>query len=324
MKNGFGAKSSRGVPSSAGKQSAAARKQSIVFFGTGPVAAKSLQEISDEFAIELVVTKPKPAKHKYNAPVEDFAHGRKLKVLLVNDKNDIANKLKQENIKSPVGLVIDFGIIIPTNAVKIFPEGIINSHFSLLPRWRGADPITYAILNGDKETGVSLMKITDKLDEGPLIAQKSIVLDNKVNSTELTPQLIKLSNEMLKEFLPKYINGEISPIPQTADNITYSRKLTKQDGVVDWSKPAQQIEREVRAYAGWPKSRAKIGGIECIILDTEVVNSQNKPGMLKIDNNQLIIHCKKDALLINKIQPAGKKPMTASEFIRGYSRKLAG
>ncbi len=293
-------------------------KSSLVFFGTGPVAAKSLQKLAEKFNIELVITKPKKKHHKYPAPVEELSKTRTYKIAFVESSQDIMQSLKTLKPVSEAGVVIDFGLILSNEVINYFRCGIINSHFSLLPKWRGADPITHAILNGDKKTGVSLMKIVEKLDEGPLIIQKSLPIEKKDNQGTLTNKLVALSDSLLEKYLPLYISGEIKLKPQPENQPSYSRKLLKGDGLIDWDKPAVQLEREIRAYAGWPKSRAKINNIDCIILEAEVNQEDSTPGKITSDKSSLIVGCKKGSLSITKLQPAGKNPMTAGEFIRGY------
>lgn len=291
---------------------------SLVFFGTGPVAAESLEALSQQFEIKLVITKPKPAYHKHPAPVEEMAKKKDLKLCFAGTTQEIDSQIEALKPASEVAAVIDFGVIISTKTIDYFQYGIINSHFSLLPRWRGADPITFTLLSGDQQTGISLMKIVKNLDEGPIIIQKVLPVEKKATQITLTRQLIDLSNETLLEYLPKYINGEVTPEPQPAENISYSRKITKKDGDIDWNKTAQHIEREIRAYAGWPKSRANINKIDCIILEADISNREIKPGKAEADKNKLLVGCSQGSLSIKKLQPAGKKPMSADEFIRGY------
>lgn len=297
-------------------------KEKLVFFGTGPVAARSLLGILEDFEVEMVITKPKASHHKSEPPVEAIANQAGLKLAFVSTKQDITNTLNSLKPSSKAGLVIDFGIIIPQDSIDYFAEGIINSHFSLLPRWRGADPITYSILSGDEKTGVSLMKIVPELDAGPIIAQESLTID-KIDSPELTSKLIQLSEKLLKKYVPKVINDEVSLTPQDSNQATYSKKISKQDGIVDWTKPAEQIEREIRAYAGWPKSRTKLGEIDCIIISAEVLENSGIPGVVVTDNQQLLIYCSKGSIKINRLMPSGKKAMTSSEFIRGYKDRIS-
>src|SRR5579884_3510995 len=142
--------------------------ETIVFFGSGPVAAASLELLAPVFNIEAVVTKPKPPHHKGRFEVLELADRLNLKVLTASDQAQLSQLFQTKSLSSRLGLLIDFGIIVPKDVIDYFHLGIINSHFSLLPRWRGADPISFAILNGDKTTGVSLMLLVPALDEGPL------------------------------------------------------------------------------------------------------------------------------------------------------------
>ena len=172
------------------------------------------------------------------------------------DKKALASLFEKQNFASSTGLVVDFGMIIPEAVIKAFEHGIINSHFSLLPLLRGADPISFAILEGHSQTGVSLMKIVPKLDEGDLIAQEPYMLPPSITTPELTTALSDISNTLLATYLPSYSAGAIQPWPQDATIApTYTRRLTKADGVLDWRKSARLVEREVRAFIGWPGSR---------------------------------------------------------------------
>ena len=230
--------------------------------------------------------------------------------------------MDSREIKSEIGLIIDYGVIVSSSAIEKFPKGIINSHFSLLPRWRGADPITYCLLEGDSETGVSLMKIVPKLEEGPIIAQERLPLKDKINVLELTDKLIGLSNSMIKKCLPDYLAGKLEASPQSDLGVTYSHKIKKSDGIIDWGKPAHRIEREIRAYAGWPKSRTVLKDIDCIITEVEVSTKTGERGDFEITDNDLLMFAGEGSLAIKRIQPASKKEMSAAEFLRGYGTRL--
>jgi methionyl-tRNA formyltransferase len=295
----------------------------IVFFGSGPVAAASLKSIYENFNIAAVVTKPVPPHHHQEAPVEKFAQSKSLKTYYVRDKNELKSLFitKELPVNIRLGVLVDFGIIVPQVVIDYFKLGIINSHFSLLPQWRGADPITFSILSGQGETGVSLMVLVEAMDEGPLIAQESYKLTPNATTPELTKALVKLSNTMLATFLPIYILGDLQPVEQSKTSLpTYSRKLTKGDGHIDWSKAAQQLEREIRAFAGWPKSHTAINNIPVIITEAHVVDISGMPGSLAIDRGQLIIHCATQSLTIDHLKPSGKAEMSGPEFLRGYLR----
>jgi methionyl-tRNA formyltransferase len=298
--------------------------ETIVFFGSGPVAAKSLELLVKDFDIEAVVTKPKPSHHIGNFPVIEIADKLGLKILETKDKSDLQDIFETSPVSSRLGIVIDYGIIISQDIIDYFPLGIINSHFSLLPEWRGADPITFSILSGQKKTGVSLMLIVEALDEGPLLAQSDCDISADITTPELTDKLITMSNNLLSTVLPMYISGEVRPIGQVEATIasskipSYSRKLTKQDGVLDFSKPAEQLEREVRAYIEWPRTRTVIANTNIVITKCHVVSGDGVPGELWRESKSLGLYTKKDILVIDSLIPSGKKEMSSEAFLAGY------
>lgn len=303
-------------------------KPDVVFFGTGPVAAKSLELLLENFDVEAVVTKPKPKHHRGDFPVLDVATGHGLRVISVTDKQSVSSVVKNGDFKSQLAILIDFGIIVAKDVIDAFPLGIVNSHFSLLPRWRGADPITFAILSGDENTGVSLMILDEGMDTGKIIGQKTLRIDPNDTTPTLTENLIALSNDMLARYVPEYISGKVKPRQQPhPDRATYSRRLAKADGAVDWNKPATEIEREVRAYAGWPKSYATLGTVDVVITKARAVSSGHKgsPGDITIDDETgaLAVGCKNGSLRIEALKPAGKSEMPAADFIRGYKTRLS-
>ncbi len=301
-------------------------KPTLVFFGTGPVSLRTLEQISRAFKIEAIITKPSTAKsHKHQSQtVEDWAKIQNIPVHLPANKEELSEIFNQYKFKSLIGLVVDYGIIIPQDVLSSFKKGILNSHFSLLPEWRGADPITFAILSGQKTTGVSIMLIVPKLDEGDLLTTKEYKLSPSITIDVLTKELTELSSELLIDTIPKYLANNIEPYPQpTATKPTYSRKLTKQDGLVDCNKPAEQIEREIRAYLGWPKSLLQYGGMDLILLESKVSNYQIDKCKLQVIDGKLLLGCKNSSLQIIRLQIAGKKPMDAKSFINGYQNIIS-
>lgn len=302
--------------------------ETIVFFGSGPVAARSLELLTHNFSIEAVVTKPRPAHHKGEVPVLRVAEQFKLPIITAANKKDLSKTVSTQTFASRLAVLIDFGIIVEQTVIDTFPLGIVNSHFSLLPEWRGADPITFSILSGQQQTGVSLMLLVERMDEGPLLAQTPVELTEKVTGPELTTELIAASDESLCRMLPLYLSCTARPAPQekvtiaTSNTPTYSRKLTKQDSQLNWQKPAVQLEREVRAFAAWPKSRAVFSGKDIIVTQARVEDSQGKPGTIWRDGKRFGYYTAKDILEIQKLKPAGKPEMTAEAFLAGYASKL--
>lgn len=308
-------------------------KPQIVFFGSGPVAAASLELLSAHCIIEAVVTKPKPAHHRGAFPVLEVAEHRQLPIHTVSNKAELAALMANKPFMAPVGVLIDFGIIVGQEVIDAFVSGIVNSHFSLLPEWRGADPITFSILSGQPTTGVSLMLLVEALDEGPLLAQAPYDIPPTATTAELTEALIELSDQALQQVLPLYLGGQVQAAPQTEVSMapskepTYSRKLTKQDGLIDWHKPAARLEREIRAFLEWPKSRTQLAGKEVIITKAHTVPSVAagaRPGDIEAvqETGVIMVSTSEGSLCIERLKPASKLEMTAQAFINGYGGQL--
>ncbi len=294
-------------------------RDSLVFFGSGPVAKSSLEFIGQHFRVEAVITKPSTLEE-----MKQTVQG--IPVFAAGNADELDDLITTQLFKSRLGVLVDFGVIVSKEVIDYFPLGIINSHFSLLPEWRGADPITFAVLSGQAKTGVSLMLLAEKMDTGKLIAQKALRIKPGTTTPGLTDELISLSNKLLLEYLPDYISGKIKPKAQPLKNgATYSRRLTKADGNIDWAKTAQQIERQIRAFLGWPGSRTTIAGKEVIILKASVakIDSDKQPGQAFVHNKNLAIKCADHCLVISKLKPAGKNEMTGQAFIAGHKRQLS-
>ena len=309
-------------------------KPKLVFFGTGPVAAESLKLLSEWADIETVITKPRPPHHNGSVPVIELAKLLNLPLQTVSNKTALSSLIAASKYQSRLGVLIDFGIIVNQDVIDSFELGIINSHFSLLPQWRGADPITFAILSGQKNSGVSLMLLVEAMDEGPILAVGIQENVDTMTTPELTRQLILLSDGLLKVELPRYICNQSKglqqselhkKIPNYPAQPSYSRKLSKIDSVLDFSKPASQLEREIRGFLGWPGSRTAIIDIPVTITKTHI----STPVSEEIPVNTFFVHSKNlcvqtgdGVLVVDELIPAGKKTMSGKAFLAGYGRAL--
>jgi methionyl-tRNA formyltransferase len=300
--------------------------ETIVFFGSGPVAAESLRLLAKHATIEAVITKPRATHHRGEVPVLDVAAALKLPVFTATNRVSLDALFASKPVRSRLAVLIDFGIIVSQDVIDYFPLGIINSHFSLLPEWRGADPITFSILSGQKRTGVSLMLLTAGMDEGPLLAQGEYSILPHTTTPELTSDLIDLSDQLLETMMPLYVQGKAQAADQFAVTIsdaeapTYSRKLTKTDSLLAFDKSAEQLEREVRAFLGWPKSRTTVNKIEIVITAAHIVKAQGRPGERAVLDKLPAIYCGQDALVLDRLKPAGKQEMTGQAFLAGYKK----
>ncbi len=232
--------------------------------------------------------------------------------------------------QSQLAVLAAYGHLIPQRVIDEFPLGIINVHPSLLPRYRGSTPIESAILDGVEKTGVSIMQLTAGMDEGPVYKQKSIKLTGSESKQELTGKLQELGASLISEVLPEIASGKLRPRsqPHPDRDTSYTKRISKSDGEIDWTKPAELLEREIRAYAGWPKSHTTLGGVQVIIHQAYIVPSNgaySTPGDIELSllaEGILAVETGAGTLCIQRLQPAGKKEMSAREFIVGYGKRL--
>lgn len=228
-----------------------------------------------------------------------------------------------------IAVLAAYGFIIPQKIIDQFPLGIINIHPSLLPLYRGPTPIESAILFGDSKTGVSIMQISSKMDEGPIYRQKSIKIDQNDTKQTLYLKLQKIGADIVVEVLDNIIKEKLKPRSQPHPvRATYTSKITKQDGEIDWQKSAETIEREIRAYAGWPSSRTKFNNISVSITKAHAVpsaQSNKNQGEIEISVKEGIIkvHTSDGILVVDNLKPDGRKDMNAKAFLAGYSSKIS-
>ncbi len=293
---------------------------SVVFFGTGQTSLEALQCLSEDFVVELVVTKPpatNSAGKEFKNNVQVWAEQNDIKVINPKDKTELIKLAKQAKFQSELGIVLDFGMIIPSDVIDLFPKGILNSHFSLLPKYRGADPIRTAILNGDKTSGVTIIRITPGLDDGPILTWAELDIAN-MNAIELREELSGLNCALLPETARMYLNNELEPIEQDESEATHTHKATKEDGRIDTNKAPEILANEILAYVGWPKSYINIAGKETIILEAKPSEYKIPKGILEVNDKKLYLGCNGGSLEIIKLQPQGKAPMDAQGYINGY------
>ncbi|XOB41751.1 MAG: methionyl-tRNA formyltransferase [Candidatus Nealsonbacteria bacterium] len=305
----------------------------IIFIGTPEFGVIILEElIKANFKPVLIVTVPdKPVGRKQiitPPPVKNSAKKYNIPVLqpeaIFNLKSEILN------LKPDLIIVCAYGQIIPNDILDIPQYGCLNIHPSLLPEYRGSSPIQYTILNGDKETGVTIILMTEKLDQGKVISNFQFPISNeKITYPELSQKLAELGAKLLLETIPKWINGEIEPKPQDDSRATYTKILKKEDGKIDWKKPAESIERQIRAFQPWPGSFSEFQisnqkSQKLKILKADILK-QTKNGPFGVPgktflapNDKIAVQTGKDFLVIEKLQLEGKKTMSSEEFLRGH------
>lgn len=297
------------------------QKFQIVFFGTDKTSLDALKALTEQFAIEAIITKP-DSKNSSAKPtpshISNYAVNHRIPCYKPINKAELSQLFRAQQFQSQLGVVLDYGIIIPEDVINSFELQIINSHFSLLPQYRGADPIRSAILNGDTTTGVTIMKIVPELDAGPILTWSELIIEPTLNAIDLRTKLSELNCSLLPETIKMYVNGVVEPVSQDDSTATFTSKVEKQDGILNPSKLPAQLEREVRAYVGWPKSYFEWQNRQVVITEAKVSDIEAKFGTLSVVDKKLYFGATAGSLEIQKIQPAGKPVMDAQSFINGY------
>lgn len=305
----------------------------LVFFGTAELACSSLRALAAnrEFEIAAVVTqqdKPRGRDLQLQpTPVKAAAMKLGLPVLQPRRARDLAFIEEIRSLSPALMIVVAYGQILPQALLDVPPHGCLNVHTSLLPRHRGAAPIQWAILSGDEQSGVTIMKMDAGLDTGPILSQRTTPISPEDTAQHLHDRLAALGAELLLETIPAYVAGNLQPFPQPIGE-TYARKIEKSDGLVDWSAPCVEIWRKVRGLAPWPGAFTfhEQGGKRVLlkILQAEPSAENGSPGtVLHADKHGLLVACGQGSLRLLSIQPEGRKRMTAQEFLAGHAAPQA-
>ena len=286
----------------------------IIFFGTESFSARFLEAlINDGYDVHTVVTKPDSKKgrgQKITAPlVKEVAETRGIPVLQPVKLSEIAGEIA--SIGDVAGVLVSYGKIIPENIIELFSPGIINVHPSLLPRYRGPSPVESAIVNGDEETGVSIMQLSAKMDAGPVYSQVTYPLTGEETRPDLYEALASAGIGELLRVLPPILDGSLQPTIQNDIDATYCQLLTKQDGVLRPKElTAIEAERRVRAFLDFPKTRLNIDGRPIVVTKAHVSGQQKTPLDVMFSDGQY--------LSIDQLVATSGKTMSAEAFRRGY------
>ncbi len=287
----------------------------IIFFGTEQFSLVALNGLIEAgYEVAAVVTKPDSKKGRGQElswpEVKKLAVRHQIPVWQPQNLANVTEDIK--DLQPATGILVSYGKIIPQSTIDLFTPGIINVHPSLLPKYRGPSPIESVITNGDKTTGISIMRLSAKMDAGPIYIQETVALTNHETRPELYKQLAIIGTKLLLESLPRVLDGSLQPTSQPDDQATYCQLLQKADGLLEPTKlTAVEAERRVRAYVDFPKTRLTIGGEARIITKAHVSQSAKTP----LD---VVFRDKKFLSIDELIAPSGKTVSTA-EFLRGYA-----
>ncbi|HPH78631.1 MAG TPA: methionyl-tRNA formyltransferase [bacterium] len=296
----------------------------VVFMGTPEFAVESMMALLDDsYNIVGVFTSPdRPAgrgKQIKMSAVKELAlayHTLTFQPEKINQPEWI-DKIKELN--PDIIVVAAYGQIISQKILDIPKFGCINVHASLLPKYRGASPTHFALLNGEKETGVTIMKMDDKMDTGPILKQMTIAIEHDDNLITLHDKLAIAGSELLLQALPPYLNGDLKPQEQEESQATYTKILKKIDGRINWQNSAVDITNQIKAYCPWPGTFTEWNGRCVKIIQVAISDKQIEPGKFEIQNDRLYVGSQTQALEIIKLQMEGRRCLLAAEFIKGCS-----
>jgi methionyl-tRNA formyltransferase len=328
----------------------------IIFMGTAELSCASLETLArdETFSVAAVVTQPDKPKGRelklQPSPVKSLALNLNLSVLQPERARDEKFIGELRALKPDLIVVVAYGHILPQPILDLPKFGCLNVHTSLLPKYRGAAPIQWAIANGETETGVTLMKMDAGLDTGPIVLQRRTPILPADDSATLHDRLAQLGAELLAQTIPDFVAGKIQPQPQPARSASHAPKIKKEDGCIDWNLPAKTIRNRLRAFTPWPGAFTfwfgvppsggngiRIGAppeggtpyaprpILLKIWKAETVEQSGGIGeILSADKNGIIIACGQDALRILELQREGGRRMNAAEFLAGHVLNAGG
>lgn len=301
---------------------------SVVFMGTPEFAVPILQSLIDnpEYDVQAVLTQPDHhigrKRTLHQSPVKELAEQYNIEVLQPAKLSKSPEMEKIISLQPDLMITAAYGQFLPTKLLAAAKIAAINVHGSLLPKYRGGAPIQYSIINGDKETGVSIMYMVKKMDAGDIISQRSIPIEDTDDSGTMFKKLSLLGRDLLLETLPKLISGDVNPVAQDPDKVVFSPNITSEQEQIDFRFPARLIDAKVRGLRPAPLGNMVIDGLRTKIYDVTPLEEKTdlEPGkVVRVTKHQLVIAAGDGTTYqINKLKPAGKKAMDITSYLNGH------
>ena len=301
---------------------------SVVFMGTPEFAVPILQSLIDnpEYDVQAVLTQPDHhigrKRTLHQSPVKELAEQYNIEVLQPAKLSKSPEMEKIISLQPDFMITAAYGQFLPTKLLAAAKIAAINVHGSLLPKYRGGAPIQYSIINGDKETGVSIMYMVKKMDAGDIISQRSIPIEDTDDSGTMFKKLSLLGRDLLLETLPKLISGDVNPVAQDPDKVVFSPNITSEQEQIDFRLPAHLIDAKVRGLRPAPLGNMVIDGLRTKIYDVTPLEEKTdlEPGkVVRVTKHQLVIAAGDGTTYqINKLKPAGKKAMDITSYLNGH------
>jgi len=297
---------------------------------TGPFAVPTFRELYNThhtvLALVTAPQRPQPAKPAPSSPLREIAYQHGTPIFDPEDINSPEAQSRLLSYRADLLVVCDYGQILSAETLATARFGGINLHASLLPKYRGAAPINWAIYHGERQTGVSVIHMTPRVDAGPCVAQAVTDIGPEETAPELEKRLAEIGAWLVRRVLDSFEAGRLEALPQDPTKATRAPRLKKTDGLIDWSRPAEAIRNQVRAMEPWPRTytfwrRDKGPPLRLIFGPVDVVatEAQAAPGtVLQAEDGRLVIAAGQGAVAPRSIQPSGKRMMSIDEFLRGY------
>jgi methionyl-tRNA formyltransferase len=297
----------------------------LAFLGTSEFAVPALAALVEagHDVVAVYTRAPRPAgrgQQERRTPVHERALALGLAVHTPKGLRSEQEAAAFKALDLDAAVVVSYGHILPKAFLEAPVLGCINIHGSLLPRWRGAAPIHRAILAGDAETGVTIMRMDEGLDTGPMLLAERTPISAADTAETVHDRLAELGGRLIVSTLDALVAKTIEPVPQPADGVTYAHKLGKEEGALDWRRPAAELERKVRAFHPWPGTWFDVAGERIKVLEAALALAGGTPGMVSIGRDGFpIVACGVGGLKLLKLQRAGKSAQAADAFLRGFA-----
>ncbi len=292
----------------------------IAFFGTHEFGVKILEALANDprFSVDLVVTQPdKPVGRKQiltPSPVKVATEKLGIRI----EQPETLKNFHFEKDTFDVAITAQYGLLIPSHLFTETKHGFVNVHTSILPKYRGASPIQSALINGDTETGVTIMVMDAGMDTGPIISQEKININPDETYPELDERLASVGSQLLLKTLPDYLNGKITPQAQDESRVTICKKLSRDDGRIDWNKTTEEIYNLYRGTTPWPGIWTTLDGARVKLLEIKPGTKKLEPGIIACEEDDIAVGTANGSIKILKIQFEGKQSLDVNACLAGY------
>ena len=292
----------------------------VIFLGSPAFALPSLEALRTAgHEVALVVTQPdRPAGRGQKttpSPVAVYARKLGLPLWQTTSVRGTEAEARLAEVGAEAMILAAFAALIPSNVLGLTPRGVLNVHPSLLPRWRGAAPIQAALLSGDAETGVSIIRLVKALDAGPIFVQETVPISEQDDYVTLEPRLAKIGGQLVTRVLDEWPE----PCPQDDSAATFTRRIEREDARIDWARPAREIWNAVRAYRGWPGAFTTFDGRVLKVLRATPTAGTGQPGVVGVEGGAPLVATGNGALRLDEVQLEGRRAMSGEELLRGYA-----